>query len=117
MGTEQKNCVRTLVREFLRDNRGSSIIIVSVGLLVLLSLGSLVVDALYLYVIKDRLQMTADIAALAAVQEIEDEDQAKATAMEYATKNMAAARHGQVLSVVQRFGAGRAVVGRFGGGG
>jgi hypothetical protein len=44
--------------------------------------------------------MTADIAAIAAVQEIGDEDQAKATAMEYATKNMAAARHGQVLSLV-----------------
>ncbi len=73
---------------------------VAVGLFMVLALASLAIDAVYLYVLKDRLQMTADIAALAAVQDVQDEDQAKATALEYATKNMDDSDHGQVLSLV-----------------
>lgn len=88
------------VREFFRDRQGSTIIMVAVSLFMVLAVASLSIDAIYLYVLKDRLQMTADIAALAAVQDIEDEDQAKATAIEFATKNMETNDHGHVLSLV-----------------
>ena len=88
------------VREFIRDRQGSTIIMVAVSLFMVLAVASLSIDAIYLYVLKDRLQMTADIAALAAVQDIEDEDQAKATAIEFATKNMETNDHGHVLSLV-----------------
>jgi len=88
------------MREFIRDRQGSTIIMVAVSLFMILAVASLAIDAIYLYVLKDRLQMTADIAVLAAVQEIQDHDQAKATAIEYATKNMDADDHGQVLSLV-----------------
>ena len=86
------------LREFARDTQGSTIIMVAVGLLMILGVASLSIDALYLYVLKDRLQTTADIAALAAVQDIEDEDQAIATAIEYVTRNMDTQDHGEVLS-------------------
>jgi hypothetical protein len=88
------------LREFIRDRQGSTIIMVAVSLFMVLAVASLSIDAIYLYVLKDRLQMTADIAALAAVQDIEDEDQAKATAIEFATKNMETNDHGHVLSLV-----------------
>ncbi len=88
------------IRELARDRQGSTIIAVAVGLFMILGVASLAIDGLYLYVIKDRLQATADIAALAAVQDIEDVDQAKATAIEYATMNMDPDDHGSVLSLV-----------------
>jgi hypothetical protein len=71
---------------------------VAVGLLMIMGVASLAVDGLYLYVLKDRLQTTADIAALAAVQEVADQDQAIATAIEYVNKNMDSHEHGEVLS-------------------
>ncbi len=86
------------LREFAHDTQGSTIIMMAVGLLMILGVASLSIDALYLYVLKDRLQTTADIAALAAVQDIEDEDQAIATAIEYVTRNMDTQDHGEVLS-------------------
>jgi hypothetical protein len=87
------------MRNFVRDTQGSSITVVAVALFMILGVASLSIDALYLYVLKDRLQTTADVAALAAVQDIEDQDQAKATAIEYATKNMDTDDHGEVLSL------------------
>ena len=87
------------IRNFVRDTQGSTIIVVAVALFMILGVASLSIDALYLYVLKDRLQTTADVAALAAVQDIEDQDEAKATAIEYATKNMDTDDHGEVLSL------------------
>ena len=87
------------MRNFVRDTQGSTITVVAVALFMILGVASLSIDALYLYVLKDRLQTTADVAALAAVQDIEDQDQAKATAIEYATKNMDTDDHGEVLSL------------------
>ncbi len=87
------------IRNFVRDTQGSTITIVAVALFMILGVASLSIDALYLYVLKDRLQTTADVAVLAAVQDIEDQDEAKATAIEYATKNMDTDDHGEVLSL------------------
>jgi hypothetical protein len=87
------------IRNFVRDTQGSTITIVAVALFMILGVASLSIDALYLYVLKDRLQTTADVAVLAAVQDIEDQDEAKATAIEYATKNMDTDAHGEVLSL------------------
>jgi hypothetical protein len=87
------------MRNFVRDTQGSTITVVAVALFMILGVASLSIDALYLYVLKDRLQTTADVAALAAVQDIEDQDEAKATAIEYATKNMDTDAHGEVLSL------------------
>ncbi len=87
------------IRNFVRDTQGSTIAVVAVALFMILGVASLSIDALYLYVLKDRLQTTADVAAIAAVQDIADQDQAKATAIEYATKNMDTDDHGEVLSL------------------
>ena len=60
-------------------------------------MAALAVDMGYLYILKSRLQTTADVAALAAVRQLPDQNALRTTALDYAPKNMAASAHGNVL--------------------
>jgi hypothetical protein len=67
-------------------------------IMVAAGIASLAIDMGYLYGIRGKLQHTADAAVLAAVSELPDEDDARATAVDLATKNMSVAEHGTVLA-------------------
>ena len=90
--------VRGHVEAFLQDQRGSILTIMGFGLVVAAGFTALAVDISYLYVLKGRLQTTADFAVLAAVTQLPDEDAARTMALEYTAKNMPAANHGTVLA-------------------
>ncbi|MEE9296253.1 MAG: TadG family pilus assembly protein [Phycisphaerae bacterium] len=90
--------VRGNVAAFLQDQRGSILTIMGFGLVVAAGFTALAVDMSYLYVLKGRLQTTADFAVLAAVTQLPDEDAARTMASEYTAKNMPAANHGTVLA-------------------
>ena len=90
--------IRGKLEAFLQDQRGSILTIMVFGLVVTAGLSALAIDMSYLYVLKGRLQMTADFAALAAVAQLPDDDAAHTMALEYAAKNMPAANHGTVLA-------------------
>ncbi len=98
-----KRCVRA----FLRDQQGGTLVFMAIGLFASVGMAALAVDVGYLYILKNRLQTTADVAALAAVAEIPgydevgevpDQDAMRATALQYAPKNMPASEHGSVLA-------------------
>ncbi len=90
--------VRGHVKAFLQDQRGSVLTIMGFGLVMAAGFTALAVDMSYLYVLKGRLQTTADFAVLAAVTQLPDEDAARTMALEYTSKNMPAANHGTVLA-------------------
>ena len=83
--------------DFLRDQSGSSFIILAFGIAMIFGVAALAVDMGFAYVLKGKLQDAADAAALAAVSQLPDESAALATALEYAGKNMSTASHGTVL--------------------
>ena len=86
------------IRVFLRDQRGSTMALMAVGLLASAALAALAVDIGYFYLLKVQLQSTADVAALAAVRKLPDEDTMRTTAVAYGTKNMSTNEHGSVLA-------------------
>ncbi|MEE8307089.1 MAG: TadG family pilus assembly protein, partial [Gammaproteobacteria bacterium] len=90
--------IRGNVEAFLQDQRGSIFGIMGIGLVMAFGFAALAVDMSYMYVLKGRLQTTADFAVLAAVTQLPDEDAARTMALEYTAKNMAAANHGTVLA-------------------
>ena len=85
------------IRALLRDDRGSAITMFAVFLMVGVGFAAIVIDGGYLYSLKNKLQTTADAAALAAVTQLPDEDAVEDTALEYVAKNMPASEHGGVL--------------------
>ncbi len=85
-------------RAFRRDQRGSVIVMIPVFFLVAAGFASLAVDMGHLYSLRGELQNTADAAALAAANDLPEADDVRATAVEYATKNMPVAEHGTVLA-------------------
>src|SRR5919106_3953018 len=91
------NLSRIAMRGLLRDQRGNIAILFGLMIGVLFAFGALAVDAGQLYVLKSKLQRTADAAALAAASQLPDEDDARDEALEYALKNMSAEEHGSTL--------------------
>jgi hypothetical protein len=85
------------VRGLLRDQRGNIAILFGLMSGALFAFGALAVDAGQLYVLKSKLQRTADAAALAAASQLPAEDDARAMALEYAAKNMSVEQHGSTL--------------------
>ncbi len=85
------------IRAFLRNQQGATLVFMAIGLFASMSLAALTVDIGYLYILKNRLQTTADVAALAAVRHLPDQNALRATALAYAIKNMSASEHGSVL--------------------
>ncbi len=85
-------------RAFLRDERGATMVLMAIGLLASAGVAALAVDIGYFYLLKGQLQTTADVAALAAVRQLPDEDAARTTAVAYAALNMPTGAHGNVLA-------------------
>lgn len=85
------------IRGLLRDQRGNIAMLFAIMLGVLFGFSALAVDGGNLYVLKSKLQRTADAAALAAASQLPDETDARAEALEYALKNMPVAEHGSTL--------------------
>jgi hypothetical protein len=88
---------RAAIRALLCDQRGNIAMLFAIMLGVLFGFSALAVDAGHLYVLKSKLQRTADAAALAAASQLPDETDAQAEALEYAAKNMAVEEHGSTL--------------------
>ena len=86
------------MRAFLRDQQGATLVFVAVGLFASAGMAALAVDIGYFYVLKNRLQTTADVAVLAAAGQLPDADAVRTTALAYTAKNMAASAHGTVLA-------------------
>ena len=90
--------LKRFIQAFMSDQQGSVLIFMAVGLIVCFGFAALAVDASYFYLLKNRLQTTADVAVLAASRQLPDEDAARATALAYVEKNMPANNHGNVLA-------------------
>ena len=88
-----KRCIRA----FLRDQQGATLAFMAIGMFASAGMAALAVDAGYLYILKSRLQTTADVAALAGVRQLPDQNALRTTALAYAPKNMAVSDHGNVL--------------------
>ncbi len=69
----------------------------AIGVFASVGMAALAVDVGYLYILKSRLQTTADVAALEAVRQLPDQNALRTTALDYAPKNMATSDHGNVL--------------------
>ena len=75
------------LRRFAEAEDGAVMVVAAVGLVVFLSIVSLVTDMGLKYYQKSCLQNAMDAAALAAVRHMPDEDKARAAAIEYVEKN------------------------------
>jgi Flp pilus assembly protein TadG len=85
------------VRGLVRDQGGNITMLFAIMLGVLFAFSALAVDGGNLYVLKSKLQRTADAAALAAASQLPNETDARAEALEYALKNMPVEQHGSTL--------------------
>ncbi len=85
-------------RRFLRDQGGASAVLFAGGLLMLVGLAAIAVDLSYLFVLRGKLQTTADAVVLAAANQLPDADQVREVALDYSTKNMPTSNHGTVLA-------------------
>ena len=79
-----KRCIRA----FLRDQQGATLVFIAIALFASAGVAALAVDMGYFYLLKGRLQTTADVAALAAVRQLPDQNALRTAALEYAPKNM-----------------------------
>ncbi len=83
---------------FIKDTSGSTLTITGLAIAMILASAAIAVDTGYAYLIKTRLQGTADSAAIAGAAELPDENEAKSSALAYAALNMPSANHGTVLA-------------------
>ncbi len=81
----------------LRDRRGAVAAWVALMLVMLLGVAALTIDMGFLWVLRDRLQATADAAALAGAAQLPVEVDAKSGAVNYANKNLPPGAHGKIL--------------------
>ncbi len=89
------------MRRFIGDTSGTVLAFSGMALAMLMASAAIAVDMGYAYVIKARLQGTADFAALVGMAELIDEaseSNIKTTAQAYAVLNMPSESNGEVLS-------------------
>jgi Flp pilus assembly protein TadG len=86
------------LKGFLKDQSGSSYIILAFGVAMIFGVAGLAVDMGYAYMLRQRLQTAADAAALAASAQLSSSSSIVAIAREYAAKNMPTEQHGAVLA-------------------
>lgn len=72
-------------------------VLAALAMPMLLGIAALVIDLSNAYLVSRQLQLSADVAALAAVTEVEDPAAATARAIEYGAHNMPVVRHGDVI--------------------
>jgi Flp pilus assembly protein TadG len=89
--------LRQRVRRFSHDCEGAVAAMAAVSLVVILGFGAFAIDMSYAYATRNRLQVTAEAAALAAAPELPNQAAATAKALEYVEDNMPAANNGMVL--------------------
>jgi hypothetical protein len=89
---------RIVLKDFLRDERGIAAIYMAVCLPVFMGFAALTVQGSYMISQRNMLQVTAEVAALAATAALPDPNAALSAAQTYAAKNMPAATYGNVLA-------------------
>jgi hypothetical protein len=93
------------LKQFHRDEGGATATIIALTLTVLIGFAALAIDMSYANSTRTELQVTASAAALAGVQQLEDfnddsladNDKWREGAVEYAYRNMALSKHGNIL--------------------
>jgi Flp pilus assembly protein TadG len=85
------------IRALMHEERANIAIVFALAIGVLFAFSALAVDGGNLYVMKSKLQRTADAAALAAASQLPSESDARAEALEYAVKNMPVSENGTTL--------------------
>ena len=85
------------LHNFRRDQVGAVFIIVAVAMPVIFGAAAASIDMGHILYIQSELRAAADAAALAATDELDDEDAAKALAVQYAELNMPTAQNGSVV--------------------
>ena len=88
---------KSVLNDFLRDERGAILIIATVYLPIIVGFFTLAVDYSYVLRTRNMLQVTAEAAALAATAQLPNQATSCAEAKNYATKNMPVASYGNVL--------------------
>lgn len=83
---------------FLEDRSGSALTLTGLAIAMMMASAAIAVDMGYAYVIKTRLQGTADFAAMAGSTELPDEDAVRIRAQAYAALNMPPKSNGTVLA-------------------
>ena len=86
-----------MICDFARDTKGGTLMLTALFLGLLAGVCAIAVDYGYAVVIKQRLQGSADSAALAAIFELPDTNATQTTAINYASMNMPVDIHGTVL--------------------
>jgi Flp pilus assembly protein TadG len=86
-----------LLKKLLGDERGAILLMTTVYLPVIVGFFSLAVDMAFVLGVRNKLQATADAAALAASTQLPSASAACAMAKTYATTNMPTAQFGNVL--------------------
>jgi Flp pilus assembly protein TadG len=86
------------LKSFLTDQSGSSYIIFAFGVAMIFGMAGMAVDMGYAYMLRQRLQATADAAALAASAKLSSPSSIVATAQRYAKLNMPTEHHGTILT-------------------
>ena len=89
--------VFTVLCGFSRNEQGAVFIWMGAAVFALAAIGAFAVDMGYVYMLRAKLQTTADAAALAAASSLQDETQASDLALDLASANMSVAGHGNVL--------------------
>lgn len=87
-----------ILRDFVRDARGSIVPLVGVGFVVGSGFAAVGVDYVRSTAHRQSLQLAADAAALAAATRLPSQERATAAALLYVEKNMPAAEFGSVLA-------------------
>jgi len=91
---------RPTARDFWSDRRGAIAPLGAMMLVFVIGFAALALDMGHNYVVKNRLQATADSTSLAGVSQLPDQAAMVVKAQEYAEKNMPAAEYGTVLANV-----------------
>ncbi len=86
------------LRDLSVDQRGSVVVFFAFGLVVMAAAAMIGIDSGWAAVRQQRLEMAADVAALAAVSRLPDAAAAKKTALTYIKKNMPEDENGKVLA-------------------
>lgn len=90
--------IRKLISTFAGDTRGTAAVMLAGGMLAFVGMASLAVDMGHLYMTQNRLQATADAAAVAATDRLPAVNEARNQALAFVEMNMPSSTDGTVLA-------------------